>query len=223
MSEMASIPEKYIPKNEPKPPKRPETKEVPPADDLPEEQPEKVEKVEAQRKEKTQDDSTIRPPTGPLDQATAGRTELRSGRICFSGMSSFLSNFFLVCFIYGNIPYKSLEQCYHHTHAIMAKAFDLAKEIYNESDGVELKNLSKCIPYCAEWAMVSDPKMDEMLEAKFSQNQELMDRLIRTAPYELVEASVDKIWAGEAWISPTYDTGCFNGENRFGKNGLQKC
>ena len=46
-------------------------------------------------------------------------------------------------FIYCNIKYNSLEQCYHHTHALMAKALDLAKEIYKETDGVELKNLSK--------------------------------------------------------------------------------
>ena len=135
-------------------------------------------------------------PTGPLDPDDSGKTALRGGRICFAGGTSFLSNFFLVCFIFCNIKYKSLEKCYHHTHALMAKAWDLANEIYRETDGVELKNLSKRIPYCAEWSTLFDPKMDEMLEAKFSQNPALMDRLIRTAPYELVEASIDKKWGG---------------------------
>ena len=49
-----------------------------------------------------------------------------------------------------------------------------------------------------------------------TQNQVLMDRLMRTAPYDLVEASVDKKWGGgEPWISPKYDTDTFPGENRF--------
>ena len=59
--------------------------------------------------------------------------------------------------------------------------------------------------------------MDEMIEAKFTQNPGLMDRLICTAPYELVEASLDKKWGGgEPWSSPKYDTGTFKGENCFG-------
>ena len=215
--EMSSIPEKYIPKDDPlsTTTRQPDAMDTAPVLDQP---PQKPDSAEPQRKENTQDESAQRtPPPGPLDQTTAGRTELRGGRICFSGATSFLSNFFLICFVYCNIKYKSLEQCYHHTHAIMAKAFDLAKEIYKETDGVELKNLSKRIPYCAEWAVVCDTKMDEMIEAKYSQNPELLDRLIRTAPYELVEASVDKKWGGgEPWASPKYDTGTFGGENRFG-------
>ena len=99
----------------------------------------------------------------------------------------------------------------------MAKAWDLANVIYRETDGVELKKLAKRIPYCAEWDTVCDPKMDEMLDAKFSQNPPLMDRLIRTAPYELVEATVDKKWGGgEPWNSAKYDTGTFPGDNKFG-------
>ena len=154
----------------------------------------------------------------PIVHKDPGRTLLRGGSICFAGATSFLSNFFLVCFIYCNIKYKSLEQCYHHTHAIMAKALEIAEEIYKETDGVELKKLSKRIPYCVEWGIVSDTKMDEMLDAKYSQNPGLMDQLVRTAPYELVEATVDKKWGGgEPWSSTKYDTGTFPGENRFGK------
>ena len=165
----------------------------------------------------TQADVAQPPALIPADQHLTGRTQLRGGRICFAGETSFLSNFFMVCFLYCNIQYKSLEQCYHHTHAIMAKALELAQEIYNETDGVRLKSLAKRIPYCAEWAIVSEPKMDEMLDAKFSQNQPLMDQLMRTAPYELVEASVDKKWGGgEPWNSTKYDTGTFLGENKFG-------
>ena len=53
----------------------------------------------------------------------------------------------------------------------MAKALDIAKLIYEETDGMELKNLAKRNPYCAEWALVSDKKMDEMIDAKFSQKK----------------------------------------------------
>ena len=139
----------------------------------------------------------------------SGRTELRGGRICFAGATSFLSNFFLVCFVFGNIKYQSLEQCYHHTHAILAKALKIAALINKETDGVKLKNLAKRILFCAEWVKVCGPKMDEMIEAKFTQNPGLIDRLMRTAPYELVETSVDM-------KSSKYDTGTFPGENKFG-------
>ena len=76
---------------------------------------------------------------------------------------------------------------------------------------------SKRIPYCEEWSKVSDPKMDAMLDAKFSQNPGLMDKLIRTAPYDLVEATLDKKWGGgEPWHSAKYDTGTFTGGKKCG-------
>ena len=220
ISELSNIPDKYIPKDD----HRPTPMEVPSAPVLPTTDQQKATGIDAQpnvTENDAQPDEAppVENPNRPaqVQLQLSGRTQLRGGNICFSGATSFLSNFFLVCFIYCNIKYKSLEQCYHHTHALMAKAFDLAKEIYEETDGVELKNLSKRIPYCAEWAIVSEPKMDEMLECKFGQNQDLMDQLIHTAPYELVEASVDKKWGGgEPWASPKYDSGTFPGENKFG-------
>ena len=214
VSELSKIPKKFIPEEDPLYDKTQDQMDTaPPAD---------------RAKETTQDTETVKADNAqekalaPKDQDVGnlqlmGRTALRGGRICFSGATSYLSNFFLVCFVFCNIQYKSLEQCYHHTHAVMAKALDIAALIYKETDGVELKNLSKRIPYCEEWAKVSDPKMDEMIDAKFSQNPELMDKLARTAPYDLVEASVDKKWGGgEPWHSAKYDTGTFTGGNKFG-------
>ena len=143
VSEMSSIPDKYIPKDDPRPVRPSDATDVAPVPDQPLPQ---AKDGEAQRDKTTQDISAQTTPPGPLDPLTAGRTELRGGPICFSGATSFLSNFFLVCFMFYNVKYQSLEKCYHHTHAIMAKAFDLAKEIYKETDGVEFKSLSKCIP-----------------------------------------------------------------------------
>ena len=204
VSEIANIPDKYIPKDGVRPTNMQEKDEdvMPPLGPAPAEgtTAEVPDVQDVQRDSSSPEivpasEASVRPKATPVFQ-DSGRTELRGGRICFSGATSFLSNFFLVCFIYCNIKYQSLEQCYHHTHAIMAKALEVAALIYKETDGVELKILSKRIPYCEEWGKVCGPKMDEMLQAKFSQNPSLMDKLMRTAPYELVEASVDMKWGG---------------------------
>ena len=231
VSELSSIPAKYIPKEDTRsvntqgvqPPSTQDDDnagmpalEGDPVAHKPEARVDEQEMQTSDPVKPSKPDNPDKPDKSPVFQ-DAGRTVLRGGRICFAGASSFLSNFFLVCFIFNSIKYQSLEQCYHHTHALLAKALEIAALIYKETDGVELKSLAKRIPFCAEWAIVSGPKMEEMLEAKFTQNPDLMDRLMRTAPYELVEASIDKKWGGgESWNSPKYDTGTFPGENRFG-------
>ena len=86
------------------------------------------------------------PTPAQIDQQFTGRTQLRGGKICFAGETSFLSNFYLICFVFCNIKYESLEQCYHHTHAIMAKALELAQEIYKETDGIKLKKTDEAHP-----------------------------------------------------------------------------
>ena len=154
VNEISNIPDKYIPKEAAKSVNTQEKDEVddmPPLESVPPVHV-NVPDTQAQQMDVSRPDTDNKEETQSFKES--GRTELRGGRICFAGATSFLSNFFLVCFVFGNIKYQSLEQCYQHTHAILAKALELAALIYKETDGVKLKNLAKRIPFCVEWVKV---------------------------------------------------------------------
>ena len=99
VDEMSAIPDKYKPKEDPKLSNEQDSTHVTPATDptLPQTNQQK----EDGKSEAGAQGLVTR---GPLDQQNGERTELRGGRICFSGATSFLSNFFLVCFVF--LSYK---------------------------------------------------------------------------------------------------------------------
>ena len=57
-----------------------------------------------------------------------------------------------------------------------------------------IKDISHRIPKSDSWNRIAPGKLWSLNDAKYSQNQPLLDKLIQMAPHRLVEASIDGKW-----------------------------
>ena len=148
------------------------------------------------------------------------KIRLTKAGICFSGPTAFPSNLHKSDFVYEGQPYSSPEQGYQHLSATHHLVFDIAEEILGPSDTKNIKDLSREIPNSDEWNRIAPGKLWEIIDANNSQNPELLEMLLDTAPYTLIEVSFDWKWGGggrDAPIdSPTYEDGVIPGKNIFG-------
>ena len=136
----------------------------------------------------------------------------------YSGPSAFLSHMYRCNFVYSKTPYTSVEQGYHHTHATQALDFEVAETIMDLTNAHEIKIAAKNLPDSVEWGEMGPGVLWELNLAKFSQNPDLKQRLLETAPHPLVEASVDSKWGGGCpYGSDIYDQGQVPGKNIAGK------
>ena len=146
------------------------------------------------------------------------KIKLTKAGLTFSGPTAFLSHLFRCSFVYGKVPYTSVEQGYHHTHALVEEDHEIASAIINTDDVQRIKDLAKDLPKSEKWLEMSPDKMWELDDAKFSQNPELLDKLIDTVPHKLIEASVDSKWGGACpFGSDIYEQGQVPGSNICGE------
>lgn len=106
----------------------------------------------------------------------------------------FLNNFYYSPFTIDGIEYKTVE------HYYQAKKFagDQFHQIIQTATPDEAKKLAHEFT-CneVEWSQVKDNIMREALEAKFSQHQELRQKLLDTGSSKLIEdSSRDPYWGG---------------------------
>ena len=84
----------------------------------------------------------------------------------------------------------------------------------------EIKSLTENIVADSEWDRISPHKLYELYKAKYAQNPALREKLIKTAPHRLIEASKSKKWGGGGggapFSDPIYDQGIVPGHNKFG-------
>ena len=145
------------------------------------------------------------------------KIRLTKAGLLFSGPSAFLSNMGRSDFTFENQAYTSVEQGIQHQNAVHHSADELARKILGTDDAKYIKTLSHDIPKTETWKGLAPSKLWDLMDAKYSQNPTLLDKLIDTAPYKLVEASVDSHWGGGAPIeSDVYDQGIIPGSNVFG-------
>ena len=130
-----------------------------------------------------------RPSIVKIKMTTAGLT--------FSGPSAYLSHMHRVPFVYKKTPYSSVEQGYHHLHAVFEQEPTIAAKILDEHEPLAIKDIASALPKSEAWNKVAPGHMWDLNEAKFEQNPCLKKQLIETAPTLLIEASFDKKW-GEA-------------------------
>ena len=67
-----------------------------------------------------------------------------------------------------------------------------------------------------EWKAAAPEFLWRLFDLKMKQHPELLERLIDTAPLRLIEASTSERWGGGPFESTLYDTGKFEGHNKFG-------
>jgi ribA/ribD-fused uncharacterized protein len=125
----------------------------------------------------------------------------------FRGEFDFLSNMYSVEFEWDGRTYRNSEAAFQS-----AKSFDPAeRDRFSEMTGVTAKREGKKVKLRSDWQIVKDEIMEDVVRAKFSQNPDLLQRLIDTGGLELVEGNRwhDKYWG--------VDLMTVQGENHLGK------
>ncbi len=124
----------------------------------------------------------------------------------FRGKFSFLSNMHSATFEWDGRTYQNSEAAFQS-----AKALDPAvRDQFSEMTGMVAKREGKKVQLRGDWERVKDEIMEEVVRAKFSQNPDLLQKLIDTGDIELME--------GNAWHDTYWgvDVKSGKGENHLG-------
>lgn len=124
----------------------------------------------------------------------------------FRGKFGFLSNMHATAFEWDGRTYRNSEAAFQS-----AKSLDPAvRDEFSEMTGAVAKREGKKVRLRGDWESVKDEIMEEVVRAKFSQNPDLLQKLIDTGDIELME--------GNAWHDTYWgvDLKTGKGENRLG-------
>ena len=124
----------------------------------------------------------------------------------FRGRFGFLSNMHPAAFEWDGRTYRNSEAAFQS-----AKSLDPAvRDRFSEMTGFVAKREGKKVQLRRDWERVKDEIMMEIVRAKFSQNPDLLKKLIGTGDMELVE--------GNAWHDTYWgvDAATGEGENHLG-------
>lgn len=120
--------------------------------------------------------------------------------ICFHNPeeeNGYLSNWYLRSFVVEEIEYSSMEQYMMVQKAICFKDTSIAKQILAIEDVAIIKALGRQVSNYNEsiWNGIRQIIVYKGLIAKFSQNQDLKEKLLATDPAILAECAVkDCVW-----------------------------
>ena len=135
--------------------------------------------------------------------------------------NGYLSNWYLSDFTIGGRVFSSMEQYMMYQKAMCFGDTEMAKRIMETEDVAEIKRLGRLVSGYHDhiWNGVRQILIYEGLLAKFSQNQELKDKLLATEDAVLAECAVkDCIWGiGLSMHDPNrYDISKWKGQNLLG-------
>lgn len=121
----------------------------------------------------------------------------------FKGDNFFLSNFFVAPVVYQGIRFENNEAAYQ-----AAKCPERMRDFCGLSPQAA-KRLGRRVELRPDWETVKYDVMYQVCKAKFTQNSDLLDKLLATGDAELVEGNT---WGDQVW-------GICNGvgENHLGK------
>lgn len=140
------------------------------------------------------------------------------GGLAFAGQWAYLWNMYPVNFIYENVLYTSVEQCYQFIRAQAHGDTITAKKMFLSTDPFACKKLNSSISNNKEWLDSQLDTLYKSCECKFSQNSHLEAKLIETGDCKLLEATKDPFWGINAGLKAkaTLDQTA-SGENHFGE------
>ena len=144
--------------------------------------------------------------------------------ICFHNPdeeNGYLSNWYPSSFTVNDITFSSMEQYMMYKKAECFKDKDTAEKILATDDVAQIKTLGRLVADYNEsyWNGVRQIIVFEGLLAKFSQNEDLKERLKSTGNDILAECAVrDRIWGiGLSMKDPDrFETDKWNGQNLLG-------
>ena len=166
-----------------------------------------------------QDEATVRPKTkvNTMDVPIPGKIRKTPHGIVFSRPTAFISNLHECDVEDDDVVHKTNEHGYFYNKAKVYKRPDIAKKIIDEKSPYKLKRFFEGLGENEEWERLSAPTLRRLFAKKMHQHPELEIQLLDTAPYRLIEGSVDSRWGGgEPFSSKKYDDGTFTGNNEFG-------
>lgn len=108
----------------------------------------------------------------------------------FKGGNAFLSNFYVSSVIYEGIRFENSEAAFQ-----AAKCPERMREFCGLSPQAA-KRLGRRVEMRPDWEVVKYDVMYQVCKAKFTQNHDLLDKLLATGDAELVEGNTwgDQIW-----------------------------
>ena len=124
----------------------------------------------------------------------------------FRGEYDFLSNMYSATFEWDGRIYLNSEAAFQS-----AKSLDPSvRDLFSTMSGVVAKREGKKVKLREDWELVKEKIMEEVVRAKFSQNSDLLRRLIQTGDMELIEGNRwhDTYWGVDAVTG--------KGKNRLG-------
>lgn len=122
----------------------------------------------------------------------------------FRGKYYFLSNFYAAPVVWDGVSYKNNEAAFQS-----AKVGREYRQEFAELTASEAKKLGRKVPLRPDWENVKERIMYEICLAKFSQNEELKEKLLLTGECALEE--------GNTWGDKVWGTVNGEGENKLGK------
>lgn len=117
----------------------------------------------------------------------------------------FLSNFYHVDVEYDGIVYKNTEAAFQAQKVLD----DNEKLLFSDLYPREAKKLGRRVKLRKDWNDVKDNYMYEICKAKFTQHEDLAEKLLETGDEELVE--------GNAWNDTYWGVCNGKGKNQLGK------
>lgn len=141
--------------------------------------------------------------------------------VCFHNPNEengYLSNWYPSRFTVNGITFSSMEQYMMYSKAICFHDDAIAKDILATNDVARIKALGRLVKGYDDnhWNGVRQIIVYEGLYAKFSQNEDLKERLLATGNALLAECAVkDKIWGIGLSM---YDPKRFDQTNWYGQN-----
>ena len=124
------------------------------------------------------------------------KIKMTKAGLTFSGPTAFPSNLSRADFVFEGQPYTCSEQGYQNLNALFNDAPEIAARIMATNETKLIKELSHDIPKTEEWNKIAPSRLWGLVDAKFTQNPELIKKLLDTTPHKLIEASMDGHWGG---------------------------
>jgi ribA/ribD-fused uncharacterized protein len=123
----------------------------------------------------------------------------------FSGMYNFLSNFYPCAVTYDGLTYTNSEAAFQS-----AKSVDLNnRTIFTDMAPLIAKMTGRMVLLRPDWEQVKDQVMEDIVRAKFTQNEQLGKLLLATGSADLIE--------GNDWNDTYWGVSHGVGQNKLGK------
>lgn len=114
----------------------------------------------------------------------------------------FLSNFYPCKVTYDGITYQNTEAAFQ---AQKCTSLEERKK-FADLNATESKKLGRAVPLRKDWEAVKVSHMREILRCKFTQNEDLMEKLLQTKDAYLEEGNT---WGDKTWVARGLGDLCF--------------